>query len=134
MLVKAIIFSTLFVFAGCDITNVEGVPSAADVRARRQVAPFIVGTGEIEGLYDNVDVDAVVFSHALTEPSNEFSSLLRRRAAAEGWRESSESSTYVTFERFSPPRGTANMSGSEVPAPSCHPVRLERSERRKSAE
>lgn len=113
MLVKTIALATLLALARCDITNVEGVPSAADVRARRQVTPFIVGAGEIEGLYDNADVDAVVFSYAPTVPDNEFWSMLRRSAAGEGWKESSDSSTYVTFERFSPPQGTANISGSE---------------------
>ena len=112
MHLKAVVFVAFLTFVACDITNVEGVPSPADVRGRRQVAPFIVGTGEIEGLYNNVDVDAVVFSYELMAPQD-FWRAVRQRAAGGGWQETADSARYVTFERFSPAQGTLNMSGSE---------------------
>jgi hypothetical protein len=69
--------------AGCGIVGAEGVPTAADVRAWKQLQPFIFHEQELTGIYHNVDVDAVVFSYRTTLSEVEFLRQLAQRTASQ---------------------------------------------------
>jgi hypothetical protein len=62
-----------FAVAACDPISMERVPSEAKIRAWDALKPFVAGCGEIRGVYQNLDVDSVVFHcHRRFESESEF--------------------------------------------------------------
>lgn len=77
-----------------------GVPSAESLLARKALAPFLVQPAEVTGVYENSDVDAVVFHYASsTESEHRFWQEIRREAGAQAWVERSPGPGYSAFER-----------------------------------
>jgi hypothetical protein len=107
----------VFTVSACELLSMERTPTEADIRAWRALQPFVDSCGEITGVYQNIDVDSVVFHcRGGVESEPELWRQLRERSAAVGWVEDSKeraSGVVRTFQRLVPRRGAEQFSSSE---------------------
>jgi hypothetical protein len=52
----------LFLFAGCN-SGMDRVPSADEIRDSSRTKLFLVEAEQIRGIYQNIDVDSVIFAY-----------------------------------------------------------------------
>lgn len=117
-----------FAVAACDPMSMEQVPSEAQIRAWDALKPFVAGCGEIRGVYQNLDVDSVVFHcRCRFESESEFWRLIAQQASPEGWIEDTAILGVVpikTFQRLEGRRGQQQFSSSEETRVAWTPQRV----------
>ena len=96
----------------CNLASVNRVPSAGDVQSWEEVQSFIVAESELTGVYQNTDVDAVIFTYRTKLPESEFLKQLAQRAEVAGWSLTAATSVQI-YERFSPRKSNTGFFGSE---------------------
>lgn len=90
----------------------ERVPSSDGIRNHKVLSPFLLEAVEIRGVYQNLDVDSVVFSYTTSVPSADqlwerLDSVLKDSA----WREIDGSNSIRRYER----RFSKGKVGSDRP-------------------
>ncbi|MGV3756690.1 MAG: hypothetical protein ACO1QS_15010 [Verrucomicrobiota bacterium] len=99
-------------FTGCGI-SMERVPSAAEIRASKDLSIFLMEAGDIHGNYQNLDVDSTVFSYSHHIASeNEFWDKLYIALKDTDWKPVDASGSIRRFERRFP-KGTKAFSSAE---------------------
>lgn len=107
-----------FMLTACgEPMSMERIPTEAEIRRWTALQAFVAACGEITGVYQNIDVDSVVFyCRPLDTSEAEFWRNLRERSSAASWVEDSKATTggqAKTFQRLQPRRGEAQFSSSE---------------------
>lgn len=97
------IFTILLVslFTSCDFPDMETVPSAETIRSWDALQPFLVAEKGITGIYQNFDVDSLIF-HYSTSYKDERNLLeaIRGNIKETRWGEASDDTCpYYQFER-----------------------------------
>ena len=95
------------------------VPSADEIQKWSALQPFVIQPSSITGVYQNIDIDSVVFHYStrLTDPTA-FWRELHNQARSSGWvhlaaaAETNSSREYETFQRLAP-RGELWFSSAE---------------------
>jgi len=105
-----LVFATCL--TGCGI-SLERVPTALEIRANDTLSKFLIDPREVYGDYQNLDVDAVVFSYLHTASSeSEFWDKLGTALKGTDWKPVDTSGSTRRFERqFS--KGTKMFSSAE---------------------
>ena len=113
---RFLVLSLAFLVSACELMSNDRIPTEDDVRGWSALQPVVAACGEIRGVYQNVDVDSVVF---YCRPRNgseaEFWRQVRERSSAAGWVEdnTAASGPVKTFQRLQPRRGQQQLSSSE---------------------
>jgi hypothetical protein len=112
----------------CDPMSMERIPSEAEIRNWDALKPFVAGCGEIRGVYQNLDVDSVVFHcDSRFESESEFWRLIAQQAIVEGWVEGTTitgGSVIKSFQRLEGRRGQQQFSSSEETRVAWTPQRV----------
>jgi hypothetical protein len=95
----------------------ERIPTEVDIRGWNALQPFVAKGVKIQGVYQNLDVDSVVFQYAPAADSEaEFWRQVRERSVAAGWVEDNETPSVRAvrvFQRSTRRREQEQSSSSE---------------------
>jgi len=69
----------------CHVVEMERIPTEGDIRSWEALRPFIVQADALTGVYQNLDVDSVVFTYRSKASEAEFWQELGTLAVTEGW-------------------------------------------------
>lgn len=90
------------------------IPSCDDIRAQKALTTFLVDDTSIRGVYQNVDVDSLVFTYKTSVAAEgDFWQQLVRSVKGSGWYELGPKGEVRQFERTSS-RGNAMFSSAEL--------------------
>ena len=98
----------------CTAPDMERVPTQEDIRSWVALQPFIIQSERVVGVYQNLDVDCVVFHYHSTAPAEEaFWRELEQRARSEGWAPASPGAGLQRAYRRLKPSGSPYLSSAE---------------------
>ena len=116
--------------ASMSCVSMDRIPSASEIRNWPALEPFLVEAASVTGVYQNVDIDSVVFYYSTTlTAENVFWCILNQRAVLAGWRHidgvgsTYEVRKYETFQRLKP-RGELGFSSAEELRVAYSPARV----------
>jgi uncharacterized lipoprotein len=112
----AIIICLLLVtsLTGCGL-GMERVPDASAIRASKDLLPFLIEAQDIQGIYQNLDVDSALFTYSHRAVSeNEFWDQLRHALKETGWKAVDHSGSIRRFEREFPKGKRAFSSAEQI--------------------
>src|SRR5688500_11841041 len=116
--------------ASMSCISMDRVPSASEIRKWPALEAFVVEPASVTGVYQNMDVDSVVFHYGTNVTAEgEFWRILQRQAAAAGWQHvdgvasSRQLRKYQTFQRLKP-KGELWFSSAEELRVSYSPSRV----------
>jgi hypothetical protein len=94
--------------------DTERVPTEGDIRSWSTIQPFLVEAVHITGVYENDDIDSILFHYRSTASGGQaFWHQVDERATAEGWVGAPEGQLgHKTYYRLRP-RGQAMVSSAE---------------------
>jgi hypothetical protein len=111
--------------------SMERTPSASDVRRFTAVEPFVVQPTGVTGVYQNVDIDSVVFYYVTNLASDkEFWQAVKQQATLAGWQHvddaaagSSQPRAYEAFQRLKR-KGELRFASAEELRIAYTPIRV----------
>lgn len=110
--------------------SMDRIPSASEIREWPALDPFVLQPAAVTGVYQNIDIDSVVFHYTTNlTTEDEFWRILQQQAASAGWqRVDRVASTrqlrkYQTFQRLRP-RGELGFSSAEELRVAYSPARV----------
>lgn len=99
-------FSLFFIllislFASCNSLDMETVPSAETIRSWKAIRPFLIAEKGITGIYQNFDVDSLIFIYSSShKDERQLLEAIRGNITETKWREASnDACSYHQFER-----------------------------------
>ena len=126
----SLVFGGAAACMSCMTDSMERVPSADEIRKWPSLAPFVVEAASVTGVYQNIDIDSVVF-HYITNVTaeGEFWRTVQRQAASAGWQHvdrvvsTPQLHKYETFQRLKP-KGELFFSSAEELRVAYTPARV----------
>ena len=111
---RRFVFASALVLVAC--VAMERIPTADEIRRSSAVQPFLVEYEELTGVYQNLDVDSLVFRYRTSSRPDAFWTALSRAAVQSGWDERLHSRTpgQRAFDRLKPKGGLGFSSAEEV--------------------
>ena len=109
--------------------EMERVPASTEIQESQPLQPFLVSPVAITGVYQNLDVDSLVFHYtSRIRDETEFWRQLEQQAQSNGWAHTGNGrldrgQAYRTFERLKP-RGELSFSSAEELRIAYHPDRI----------
>ena len=110
--------------------SMDRVPSAGEIRRWPALEPFVLQPAAVTGVYQNIDIDSVVFHYSTSlTAENEFWRTLKEQAALAGWRHVdgaaplSQPREYERFQRLKT-KGELGFSSAEELRIAYSPTRV----------
>ena len=94
-----VVISVLVLLCGCNL-SMERIPTSAEIKNNKVLSQFLIEADEVQGHYQNMDVDSVVFSYSTrVQPEDAFWQKLNASLQGTSWKAMQPIGAVHRFER-----------------------------------